>query len=198
MALVVATLKNDIKTAFQATDWAVCATQLATAIDTFIKSGTATVPVTLTLHTPGGDVPGSATGIANAITTTGLAAMQAAILAKFQSSSTMWADLGPAIATAISTDVKTGMVNTIVSTPPIVGTGTGVPGCINDSAGLSGLIANITTAFTTQAFASDWSAVGDKIGDAIDQYLKAAKVTTVDVGTTPFPWNGNGINGIIS
>jgi hypothetical protein len=198
MALVVATLKNDIKTAFQATDWAVCATQLATAIDTFIKSGTVTIPVTLTLHTPGGDVPGSATGIANAINTTGMAAMQAAILAKFQSSSTMWVDLGPSLATAISTNVKTGMVNTTVSTPPIVGTGTGAPGCINDSAGLSGLIANITTAFSTQAFASDWNAVGDKIGDSVDQYLKAAKVTTTDGGSAPYPWNGDGIDGIIS
>ena len=198
MALVVATLKNDIKTAFQATDWAVCAAQLATAVDNFIKTATVTTTVTLTLHTPGGDVPGSATGVANAINTTGMAAMQAAILAKFQSSSTMWVDLGPSLATAISTDVKTGMVNTIVSTPPIVGAGVGSPGCINDSAGLSGLIANITTAFSTQAFASDWNAVGDKIGDSIDQYLKAAIVTTVDSGTAPFPWNGSGLNGKIS
>ena len=197
MALVVATLKNDIKTAFQATDWAICATQLATAIDTFIKSGTVTTTVNATLHTSGGDVPVVASGIAKVINTTGMAAMQAAILAKFQSSSTMWVDLGPSISTAISTNVKTGTVTTTV-TGAAVGTGTGTPGCINDSAGLSGLIANITTAFSTQAFASDWNAVGDKIGDSIDQYLKAAKVTTVDSGTTPVPWNGNGINGKIS
>ena len=196
MALVVATLKNDIKTAFQATDWAVCATQLATTIDTFIKSGTVTTTVNATFSSPiGGSVV--ATGVANAINTTGLATMQASILAKFQSASTMWVDLGPSIATAISTNVKTGTVTTTV-TGAAVGTGTGLPGCINDSAGLSGLIANITTAFSTQAFASDWNAVGDKIGDSIDQYLKAAIVTTVDSGSAPNPWSGAGVNGKIS
>jgi len=196
MALVVATLKNDIKTAFQATDWAVCTTQLANAIDTYIKSGTVTTTVNVTFSPPIGGTA-IATGVATAINTTGLATMQASILAKFQSASTMWADLGPSIATAISTNVKTGTVTTTV-TGGATGTGTGLPGCINDTAGLSGLIANITTAFTTQAFASDWGAVSDKIGDSIDQYLKAAIVTTTDSGGAPNPWTGPGVNGKIS
>jgi hypothetical protein len=193
MALVVATLKTQIKAAFQTTDWAVCATQLASAIDNFIKTATTTTTVTANIQVPPSTVV--ATGLANTIATTGLAAMQSAILAKFQSPSTLWADLGSAIATAISTNVKTGTVTTTV-TGAASGVGTGVPGCVNDSSGLSGLIANITTAFTTQAFSSDWNIVADKIGDSIDQYLKAATVTTVDSGAIPSSWSGSGIGKI--
>ena len=199
MALVVATLKNDVKAAFRATDWTVCATQLAQAIDSFIKSGIANTTVTGIVTPPFPMPPYSAVGSGGAapgqtsnITTTGLAALQAQITAKFMSSSTMWADLGSAIATAISSDVATATINTTV-TGALTGTGVGNPGCINDSGGLSGLIANLTAAFTTQAYDTDWNNVADKIGDSLDQYLKAATVTTIDNGTIPpNSWAGSG------
>jgi len=199
MALVVATLKNDVKAAFQATDWTVCATQLAQAIDSFIQSGAVNTTVTGTVVPPFPAPPyqavgsgGPPTGQTSNITTTGLATLQAQITSKFMNQNTLWADLGPAFASAISNDVATGSVTTQVS-GALTGTGTGNPGCINDSGGLSGLIANLTAAFTTQAYDTDWNNVADKIGDSLDQYLKAATVTTIDNGTIPpNSWAGSG------
>jgi len=197
MALVVATLKNDIKTSFQATDWTVCANQLGLAIDTFIQSGIVTTTVTGVVTPPTGSTfTAAGTGTANSISTTGLGALQALIISKFTNQATVWADIGPALASAISTDVATGTVTTTV-TGVLVGTGIGNPGCINDAAGLGTLNSDLTAAFTAQAFSSDWDDVADKIGDAIDTYLKAAIVTTIDSGTTPpVSWVGSGTGNI--
>jgi len=197
MALVVATLKDQIKTSFQSETWTDCATQFAQALDNFIKSGTVTTTVAGTVTPPTGpNYPAVGTGTANSIVTTGLGILTSLIISKFMNENTLWADIGPALASAISADVATGTVTTTV-TGVLVGTGIGNPGCINDSAGLGTLNSDLTAAFTVQAFSNAWDDVTDKIGDAMDTYLKAAIVTTNDLGVVPVvSWIGTGTGSI--
>jgi len=200
MALVVGTLIGQLSAAFQSRDWTDCATQISNAIDTYIKSGAVNTTVTGVVTPPTGPpftlVGSGAPAGASNIVTTGLGALQSQLIAKFTNTATLWADLGPVMASAISTDVATGTVTTIVS-GALTGTGIGNPGCIVDAAGLGGLISGITAAFTTQAYNIDWNACATQIANSIDTYLKAAIVTTIDNGNVPpVSWVGTGVGTI--
>ena len=198
MALDTTNFLKNLNNAFAATDWTDCGKLLGSAFDTFIMSGTVKTNVTGLVTPPSGSAyPAVGTGTGT-ITTSGLSTMQSAIKTNLLFRATVWAGVGPAIATAINTDVATGIVKTTV-TGVLIGTGNGVPGCINTSAVLSQFISDMTDAFTLPAYNKSWAAVASAIVTAMTAYLTKAVVTTIDTGVTPpASWVSTLVTGTIS
>lgn len=202
MALDKATLVTQLKTAFGMDDWSKCADQIGIAIDSFIKTGEASTDVTATVTPPFPTPPYQAVGKGKGhLLTSGLSALQSTIKAKFLATSTTWADLGPIIGNAIDSDVKTATVTTDVNPTHggiLLGTGIGPAGCVDTSATLSALIADLTDAFVSSTYNQSWDSIAEKIADSINTYITGAIVTTTDTGTTPpISWAGTGTGSVV-
>lgn len=195
MALVLATLQADLNLAFVppiGLTWVGCANKIATAIDTFILTGTVNTTVTGTVVPPPPAVPyiiiGAGIGI---VTSTTLPALQSSIVSAF--TSPLWATVGPAIANAINAHIIACTVSTTI-TGALVGTGAGASGVAVVPTGIAVLISGIITAFTTPGII--WTAVAAQMALSIYTFLTTAIINTNDAGQTPFPWTGTGLGSI--
>jgi len=198
MSLATSILKSDLIAAFEETTWLGCGTKMGAAFDTYIMSGTVDTNVTGTVIPP---PPATVTYIAygegsGTIVTTGLLVLQTTISAMLANPSTVWADVGDNIASAVDTDVLTGSVSTSVS-GGLTGGGFGAPGCIDTSASYSAFSTALTLAFTSSPMNTSWKLVADYIATAAEIYLKGSIVTTEDSGIVPpNSWSGPGSGSI--
>jgi len=190
MALLKATFTAELVAAFSAQAWGITAQLFTSAVNNYILSATATVPVTGTVTPPSGSpYPAIGTGVGNPVTTAS-AGLYSACISAF--ASPLWATLAGIIVPAIETLMITSTLVTTV-TGVLQGTGTLVAWT---APGGGALLTTMNIAFTTGQL---WSQVAVDIADAVDIYLKTVVVSTVDAGIIPpSSWVGTGAGGVLS
>ena len=203
MALNIAKLQADLILAFKTTLWTDCGNQMGDAIDSFITNGMVITNVNGTVipplfpFVPPYFVQGAVGTGQNTMVAPGVATLKATLVSMLNAPSTVWAAVGPIIASAIDTYVKLIFLTTTV-TGVLTGTGTGPPGCINTAATIGLLTSELTATFTIQGMASLWDIVALTMASSINSYITGAIVTTTDVGSIPpVSWTGAGVGAIL-
>lgn len=191
MALVKETLIASLVTVFASPTWATVGPAFGIAIDTYIKTATATIPVTGVVIPPAPGSPYGAAGTGTGIpVTTGLAALQSAATTAFLSPT--WATVGSTLSPAIETLMVTATLTTAV-TGVLQGTGTLVSWVATGGAAMT---TALNLAFTTGI---TWVLVANNIANAVDIYLKTVTFTTTDLGVIPVSsWTGTGTGGALA
>jgi hypothetical protein len=172
---------TNLQAAFQVDTWYECATKMASAIQSYIQSGSVitSVAITITLPTPpGGTTPGTVSGINGIITAPSTASLESQLYSAFQQ--TDWNTVYSIISNAINTYFKQCTVAITQYISPTVGTGSST--LIASDPGLSALSSSIQTAFMQD----NWTTVVSNIQSAIKTFITQTNIIkTIDSGTVP-------------
>jgi hypothetical protein len=191
MALVKSTLEIDLALAFKELTWTTCATKIATAVDNYLKAGTISAAGIAALVPPLPAVPYTlpytCTGT---LTTLGPTPLATAIAPAFLLP--VWAGVGTIIATGIGAHVTAILIVISTYTPPLIGVGTGV--CTAAVA----LPILVTALEASILLNDDWNLVASDMATAIDIFVKAGIIATVDAGVILLnTWTGAGVGVIV-
>ena len=187
MALNDAQFVTNLKLAFAEVTWAGCADKLATAVDTYVLTGTVNTTVTGVVTPPIPATPYPATGVGvGSVVPPSKTLMVPNFITAF--ASIVWVTVGTLVATGINTYLIASIASTTDSAI-LIGSGTGpvVP------TGLAVLTTSLTTAFTTSGPTSSWDLLSTDIKNAVKLFITTSIITTADAGVVPpNAWVGTG------
>jgi len=174
---------GDLTNAFNQDTWDSCANLFATAVKSYLDTGSVMTTVTATVVPPSGPpyiVGGQGNGIVVTIPPSGLYAI---FVAAFQGND--WSIASNSIANAINTYVISCTATISSYTAPLVGSGTGPI----VATGLAGLISGTINAFNQDS----WSTFATVMGTSVKTFITTCTITTVDLGVVPqASWTGVG------
>ena len=194
MALVPATVSASLLAAFSPPNlWPTVAIQFVSAIDTYVLTGTTTGAGSAIVVPPSGSpvtTPYTVTG--TIVTTAGLTALTTAANTVFSVANPTWVNVGTTLANAISAYLTASVITTL-AVLPFVGGGSGV---CNPTATLTVLVATMEALFISPT--STWPTIASTLATTLDTFIKAAVITSTDLGATPpASWTGTTVGTIV-
>jgi len=174
---------SDLTNAFNQDSWDICANLFATAVKSYLDTGSIMTTVIATVVPPVGPsyvIASQGNGIVITIPPAGLyASFAAAFLGD------NWSTASTSIANAINTYVISCTATISSYTAPLVGSGTGPI----VATGLAGLISGTINAFNQDS----WSTFATVMTTSVKTFITTCTITTADLGVVPpASWTGVG------